>query len=411
MLDSLRIFINSLPIFIKKVDTLIKVKLIRKMIGYPVLYNVNNSSELTHKKRALLIYLVTPFLLKDNAPIFLNHQNFKQCKQIAAILGDFGFIVDIADYQDRRFKHDRNYDLIISHRVNFNVADTWGKNAIKIYLSAGLNHITSNRNVLRRYANFRKRRQIPIKLRDIYEEEMPYVKAANGIIGFGNDFAMNTWRIIFKGPIFPFYNYAFVTENQLKARSKDFSVARKNYFFFASGSQIRKGLDLLLEVFPKHPDLHLFICSSFKKETDFCRCYFTELYKTANIHPIGWVRVGSPNYFYLVGKCAFVILPSCSEGHPGSVVQCMAEGLIPIVTKEAGIDTDDFGITLIDDSLGEIEQTIVNLSEKPIDWLIKHSMRTKEIAEIFFSEEAFLQRWRDITRLILDMGGKSNRDS
>jgi hypothetical protein len=45
-------------------------------------------------------------------------------------------------------------------------------------------------------------------------------------------------------------------------------------------------------------------------------------------------------------KCAFIIFPSCSEGGGVSVLNCMANGLIPIVTKYASINVDDFGIMI-----------------------------------------------------------------
>jgi glycosyltransferase involved in cell wall biosynthesis len=165
---------------------------------------------------------------------------------------------------------------------------------------------------------------------------------------------------------------------------------------------MQKGLDLLLEIFPKHPELHLYICSEYEKEEDFCACYHKELYETPNIHPIGWVAVNGPEYYELVKKCAFVIHPTCSEGQPGSVVQCMHSGLIPLVTREAGIDTEDFGITFTDDSLEEIERVILEVSEKPESWHRERSIRTRRVSEEKYSEDAFMNRWRDILTEILN---------
>ena len=190
-------------------------------------------------------------------------------------------------------------------------------------------------------------------------------------------------------------NYGFRT-TKFSVDSKDFSIARKGFLFFASGSQVRKGLGLLLEVFPKHPDFDLYICSSFEYERDFCRCYHKELSETSNIHPVGWIRVNSESFYNLVQRCAYVILPTCSDASTGSVVQCMMAGLIPVVTQEAGIDTEDFGITLADDSLGEIEKTIRELSELPESWHRERSTRTRKVAEEKFSEKAFVNRWREI---------------
>ncbi len=375
--------------------------IMRRLIGYPVIYNANKVNEANYNKRALLIYLVKPFLLKEDDPMFLKHQNLKQCKQIAAVLSELGYVVDVVDIRDMRFKPSKDYDLIISHRVNLNSMETlFRKDTIKIYLSTGMNHIMHNIKIRRRYVSLFKRRNCRVKIRQLVTEDMPYVLNANAIIGFGNELTMNTWREIFKGPRYSFNNYGFRTTKFL-SDSKDFAIARKNFLFFASGTQVRKGLDLLLEIFPKHPDLNFYICSGFEHERDFCKCYHKELYETPNIHSIGWIRVNSDKFYELVQKCAYVVLPTCEEGQPGSVVQCMYAGLIPIVTKEAGIDTEDFGITVVDGSLEEIEKTIVELSKLPKEWHREHSIRTREVAENKFSEKAFMNRWREIISGIL----------
>jgi glycosyltransferase involved in cell wall biosynthesis len=232
-------------------------------------------------------------------------------------------------------------------------------------------------------------------MRRVYPESMPYVQKSNAIVGVGNEFIMSSWREAFNVPVYPFNNYGF-KETEFVFDSKDFSMARKHFLFFASKSQMQKGLDLLLEIFPKHPHLHLYICSGYKRERDFCACYHKELYETANIHPIGYVRVNGSEYNELVGKCAYVILPSCSEGQSGSVVQCMYSGLIPLVTKEVGIDTEDFGITFTDDSLEEIEKVIADVSDLPASWHREQSIKTRRVSEEKYSEDTFIERWRNI---------------
>jgi glycosyltransferase involved in cell wall biosynthesis len=123
--------------------------------------------------------------------------------------------------------------------------------------------------------------------------------------------------------------------------------------------------------------------------------YRKELYNTPNIHPTGWIEVNSALYNRLVDRCAYVIHPTCSEGQPGSVVQCMYSGLIPLVTKWAGIDTEDFGVTF-DDSLEALERAVVTVSQLPGEWHRQHGIRTRQVAEEKYSEDAFINRWREI---------------
>lgn len=385
--------LNGLQAFIK-----------RKTIHYPVIYNANAADESNRKKRALLIYIVKPFLLQDNDPQLLRHQNARQCRQIAALLDEFGYIVDAVYRRDREFRPSKDYDLVISHGAT----DTFfTENILKIYLATTLCHAAHNKNLQRRHKLLSERRKCKVRIRRQYSTLMPYVMKSDAIICFGNEFIVNSWKKVFKGPIYPFNNYGF-KETEFLLDSKDFLTARNNFLFFASGSQMQKGLDLLLEIFPKYPDLHLYICSDFKEEEDFCACYHRELYETPNIHPIGRVRVNGPEFYELVRKCACVVQPSCSEGQTGSVVQCMYSGLIPLVTKEAGIDMEDFGITFPDDSLAEIERVIVEVSRRSESWHREHSIKTRRVSEEKYSEDAFTTRWRDILTEILSNAGAKN---
>ncbi len=369
--------------------------------NYPTIDNANGIDESNYLKRALLIYIVKPFLLKDYDPELLRHHNLRRCRQTASILGEFGYIVDVAHRRNLTPLKRRKYNLIINDRADLRGIDAFsGKDTINIFLATSDNYVVHNRALRRRHELLFKRRGRRVQLRRTYPEVLPFIAESDAIVTIGNEFIMGTWREVSSAPIYSFNNYGF-KETEFLLDSKDFSTARKNFLFFASSSQVQKGLDLLLEVFPKHPELHLYICSEYEKEEDFCACYHKELHETWNVHPLGWVTVNSPEYNELVLKCAYVIHPTCSEGQPGSVVQCMYSGLIPLVTREAGIDTEDFGITFSNDSIEEIEKVIVEVSEKPETWHREHSIRTRKVSEEEYSEDAFIDRWRNLLAEIL----------
>ena len=369
----------------------------------PVLmvYNPNSVRDDPRCKRALMVYLPQAFLFNENGPEFFAHQSFRQCKQIAALLADFGYIVDVAHKSNwRRVKH-RDYDLIIADRADYQGLDSFSKSAApKIFLATSMDYGLHNTNLRRRHERLVQRRNLGVEIRRHYPEAMPYLARADAVAGFGNGFIMSSWTGRFSGPLYPFNNYGFANTADTAER-KNYREARRHFLFFASRSQVQKGLDLLLEIFPKHPDLHLYICSDFEKERDFCAAYRKELYETRNIHPIGWLTVNSALYNEVVQKCAYVIHPTCSEGQPGSVVQCMHSGLIPLVTKWAGIDTKDFGVTFDEDSLEAIERTVVAVSQLPEEWHRQRSIRTRQVAEAQYSEHAFVNRWRQILAEIL----------
>ena len=187
-----------------------------------------------------------------------------------------------------------------------------------------------------------------------------------------------------------------VHEPRPRIAEKDFGAARREFLFFASGSQVQKGLDLLLEVFPRHPELRLHVCSSFHMEPDFVQSYRRELWETENVHAAGWIAVDSAEFDQLTQRCAYLAYPTCSDGQAGAVVQAMSAGLIPIATREAGIDTKDVGIEFPDDGLETIERVILDASNRPASWCRERAERTVKASRKAFSEAAFAARWRAI---------------
>lgn len=375
---------------------------IHRLRGYPVVFDVNRSAGKVRRQRALLVYLTRPFLLKETDPIFFWHQNFRQNRQIATVLGESGYQVDVADIRTRRFPASAAYDLLISH--NSQLVDSSHllcPRGQRIYLSTGMGHRIHNRNIRRRYEELASRRGCRLQVRQLNDEQLPFLAEADAIAGFGNERTRESWHAEFSGPIWSFSNYAF-RETEYVHRGSDFNGIRCNFLFFASWSQVGKGLDLLLEVFAKHSHLHLYICSSFKKEADFCRCYHRELFATPNIHPVGLVRAHSDGFYRIARQCAFVILPTAAEGQAGSVLQCMATGLIPLVSTEAGIDIRDFGFTLGDCSVGEIASTVNRVAKLPALKLQELSAKARLACETTYSEDAFQKRWREILAAIHD---------
>jgi glycosyltransferase involved in cell wall biosynthesis len=339
-------------------------------------------------------------LLSPGAPELLNHQNLRRCRSIAALLDEFGYVVDLVDVSDRRFTPDRTYDLVVKDRVRLKHVEPAPTGTIRLLLATTTNHVVHNRNLRRRHELLFRRRGRRIQLRRIYDEEMPYAVEADAIVGVGNDYTLGTWQENSNAARYPFNNCGF-PDTRFIFESKDFGTARRSFWFFASGSQVQKGLDLLLEIFPHLPDLHLYICSSYRREPDFCGSYHKELFETPNIHAMGRIAVNGPEFYELAARCAYIIHPSCSDGQAGSVVQCMHAGLIPLVTREVGVDTEEFGVTFADDSLEEIEKVIVRVAQLPETWHREQSLKTRKIAEEKYSEAAFMKRWREILKEVL----------
>jgi hypothetical protein len=366
---------------------------------YRVVYNVNGAEDSHRRRRALLAYRVMPFVLSEDDPESFSHHSIRRSRQIAAILDELGYVVDATNGQDARLRRpSRRYDLVISDVAN--TRGFFGKGTTRLFLATTMNHRAHNARLRRRHERLAQRRGSALRPRRIYTEAMPYAARADAIVAVGNETTAGTWREVSAAPIHAFNNHGY-RETRFVFEERDTAAARRHFLFFASRDQVQRGLDLLLEVFPRHPDLHLYVCSLFEQETDFCASYRKELYETSNIHAVGWLRVNGPRFYELARRCAYAILPTCGEGQPGSVVQCLHAGLMPLVTREAGIDTEDFGLTFPGDGLEEIEAVIVEAAHRPDTWHRAHSLRARRAAETTYSEAAFQRRWREILTQVL----------
>jgi glycosyltransferase involved in cell wall biosynthesis len=221
---------------------------------------------------------------------------------------------------------------------------------------------------------------------------MPFVRDADAIAGLGNAVTADTWRAVTPAPFLAFPNHAF-PEIQAPRRS---SAARSHFLFLASHPQVLKGLDWVLDVFSRHPELHLHVCSRFADEPDFCGVYARHLFRTANIHPVGWVPIHGPRFYEVAGACAFVLHPSCADAQPGSVVHAMRAGLVPIVTAICGLPTRGLGLTLAQESLPALEQAVLTAARLSPEAVATMSAAARAATDRTYSEEAFARRWNEI---------------
>ena len=160
-----------------------------------------------------------------------------------------------------------------------------------------------------------------------------------------------------------------------------------------------KGLDLLLDVFCKRLDLELYVCGIVEK--DFEEVFWSELHDTPNIHYLGWVSVDSPIVQHLAETCGFVILPSVSEGCPGSVINMMRLGLIPITSSIAS-GVGGSGYILSDLSVVAIIDVLNDISLRDANHLAKRAIDSQKYAEEEFTLASFQSSLQDILKKLIE---------
>jgi glycosyltransferase involved in cell wall biosynthesis len=315
-------------------------------------------------KRALLSYLVHSFSIPRDDPRFFQHISIWRVPEIVRILNRLGYTVDVIDYRDTTFVPRRKYELFIGHGgINFEkIAQRLPSTTVKIYFSTGCYWRFHNCQEVARFTALRERRGTELSLdRFIENGEDGALLAADGVIGCGNEFTKATYADF--SPVIMLNNTALLDLHyQQHAQEKDFECAKKNFLYYAGPGCVHKGLDLLLEAFLEL-EQDLWICTHVDRQ--FADVYSDALQARANIHLVGWIQPRSEEYYKVMRTCAWAILPSCSEGQAQSVVECMNQGLIPVVSPACGVDVGDYGVILDPCTVEEIARVVPVLSSYP----------------------------------------------
>jgi hypothetical protein len=338
-----------------------------KIIFRPPIINYFKTS---YNRNALVSYVADPYRNKIN----LSHTNSFESMEIGKAINEAGFNVDIVDYDYEGNIDFSGYDLIFGFGEPLvNSFYNREEKLITVYYGTGMHLHTQNINTLNRVKEVFEKKGIwlPGSGRIVDKSWSIQTTLVDAMILLGNGEVNKTYTPFFKGKISnipaSFYN---VTDFEEIISNKDFNKAKKHFLWFGSSGLIHKGLDLLLDIFSKREDIHLHVCGPLGGEPEFTKTYGNELFNSSNIHYHGFVLLNSALFKELLQKCAFVIFPSCSEGGGAAVLTvCGNGGLIPLLSKEASIDIDDFGFVfdkIIIESIRTVIDKVLLLPENVI---------------------------------------------
>ncbi len=312
-------------------------------------YFIKNYFNTEYEKNVLISYIIAPFIYKKE---YLAHTNFAEAKKMAEIFKSLKYNVDIINYDSNKIINYKKYQLIIGFGEPMENSFYSNHRLKSIFYSTGSHVCKQNYSSTSRIMDVYNKKGVMLldSARIVDKTWSMQTSLSDAIIGFGNYNVLNSYKKYFSNKIFrvpvTFLNVIErdIIENSLK--NKDYCKAKKHFVFFAGHGLIHKGLDLLLEIFSEQPDLHLHICADIDREVGFKKTYYNELFNYKNIHTYGFLSLQSDTANELIEKCAYVILPSCSEAEASSVINMMANGLLPIVTDDTGIDLNDFGFRI-----------------------------------------------------------------
>ena len=342
-------------------------------------------------RRALLSYLVLPLLPPSVFRDRVKFSNRGIAQAIPRVLNEMGYSVDIVNYDNRSWFPDRPYDLFIGHGgINFeSICRRLSRCTVRIYFATGIYWREWNANTGRRTADLVSRRGVTLSsYRAIEHDEEYALNNSEGIICLGNSTAIQTYG---RFPHVIGINNAVFPVAWEGWRGKEIEEGRKQFLFFSGRGNVHKGLDLLLDAFAG-TDLHLHVCQHL--ESDFADAYRRELTVCSNTHVHGFVPMRSRKFYALANRCAWVISPTCAEGQPGAVLECMAHGLIPILSEEANIDVGKWGIPLPDCRIDTLRSTLCRASRMETDSIRQLTAEVVEMTRNLYSVENFSRNIR-----------------
>ena len=370
------------------------LRLRARLAGTTLIRNVFRRDPVSHSRLALFSYLVRPFYVaSEDDPELLIHSQWWQNRQIARLLDQRGYRVDVVNHDDDRFTGDREYDLVLGMgQACLRTSRSMPPHTVRIYIMTGAESGFNNDQEQRRLEAVRQRRGCVIQPRRLARMDSKELGNFDGVACFGNEFNAALCRPFHPRPVT--FNNCGVPG--IRFLTKDYEKARSHFLYLASFGQVHKGLDLLLEAFAALPDCHLHICTTLRREPDFVACYRRELYETPNIHVHGWTSIGSRRFHDLCRTANCAVSASCAEASAGAIVVAMHAGLIPLVSRECGIDTDDFGLTLDSCEINEIRRRIAWTAGQSASWHERQSHEVRDAALRDYSQESFTRRWNEI---------------
>lgn len=319
-------------------------------------------------------------------------------RQIAGVLLEHGYAVEVVSAQNRAFTPRRPYTVFVGAVDDFaRLAPLLPGGCRRLLYLDDADVVFRNYAELERLVRLKDRRG-PVLVARRHARLTPALEHATAAIVRGNEWTLSTYghaRI-------PLHRVPTVCLGEHPSpATKNVEACRRRFLWPGGYGLVRKGLDRVLEAFATSPELGLTVCGPVGAEPDFAAAYAAELGSAPNIEAVGSVDVRSRRYAEIARRCVALVLPSAAEGQADEVVAGMGAGLIPIVSRESGVDVDDGGVILDDCSVATVQEAVRELSSRPAEHLLEMAMTAWTLARARHAPAVVRARYRDLLAGIL----------
>jgi len=332
-----------------------------------------------------------------------SHPQFFKTIVMAQTFLDLGYHVDVIHCENHKFVSWKPYDVVVDTRFNLQrLHKYFPAECIKIFHCDTAHVVFQNAAEMNRMLDLQKRKGVTVPANRLETPHMG-VEYANYLTTCGNEFTMKTYAYADK----PIFRLPIPAQKMWPwSHDKDFDVCRPRFLWFGSRGMIHKGLDLVLEAFVEMPEFQLAIVGPVQDEPEFVDLYRKELFHTTNITLVGWLDNTGPEFKALLDQSVAHVFPSCSEAGAACVLESMAGGVIPLVTYEASVDVEDFGVLLGGASVEQIKEGVRAIASMSTAELQQRAKRAWEYVHTNNTPENFIKVYRATVEMILAKHGR-----
>ena len=341
----------------------------------------------TKQQKRVLIAYVDYFRASRDVAFAAAHTNRYELFQIIQCFIRLGYVIDVCAYDSEEAMSvigNKKYDVVFGMGKVFRSAKKQNKEAYSILYLTENPYDISFKKEKERVDYLYERRGIRWELYRtgrIFEEsdeaqadavvcmsDINYLCRAPGTVH----------RVLPSG----FLNQEFV--NRFEKKKKE------NFLMLGTAGFVHKGADILVEVFERHPEWQLFLCGHDIPENLKKLGHSTP---PVNVHDCGYIDVKGREFLELVQKCVYILLPSCSEGTPTAVLTGMRHGMVPVVSRDAGMEfAEQYCFFFEDYKIESIEQKIVQATQISMEQLKQKSNEIFQYANEQFTIEHFTEQ-------------------
>ena len=253
----------------------------------------------------------------------------------------------------------KKYDAVCSLANLLCVAEAFRDDTFKMMRFIMADPEFHNRETIRRSQECNEKHGLNLPVDELMpdtDQSYKSIDIADFVVANGNDYILKTYPEKYHDKMTMIDVAGSLIPNPIM---REELPNRKNFMWHFGWGAIRKGFDLVVDAFAKHPDWNLAIVS--KVQPDVLYAFQKEL-SLPNIRYYGWMDVATPQFQYLAKNTFGFIAPTCSEGQSPATATCMQLGMYPIISRQTGITLPEgCGMYLEGLTVEAIEESVENL--------------------------------------------------